>query len=105
MTYNGQDKTKLSDVLLDGNKLPWKESAKHIGNYLHENGTMDKDVQVKRAQFIQTCMEQNDEFECLDMESKVKLLNIYNAHFTGSALWNFNSENFKQLLKSWNVDL
>ena len=63
MAFNCQDKDKLSE---DGNKLPWKESAKHIGNYLHENGTMDKDVQVKRAQFIQTCMEQNDEFECLD---------------------------------------
>ena len=66
---------------------------------------MDKDLKVKRAQFIQTCMAQNDEFECLDMESQIKLLNIYNSHFTGSSLWNFDSENFKQLIRSWNVNL
>ena len=105
VAFNCQDKKKLADIYLDDNALPWKESAKHIGNILQENGTMDKDLKVKRAKFIQTCMAQNDEFECLDMESQIKLLNIYNSHFTGSSLWNFDSENFKQLIRSWNVNL
>ena len=50
-------------------------------------------------------MNLNDEFECLDRGSQIKLLNIYNSHFTGSSLWNFGSETFKQLQKSWNVNL
>ena len=105
MAFNCKNKKTLSDIYLNGNKLPWKETAKHIGNYLHEDGTMTKDVSVKRAQFIQTCMNQNDEFECLPIESQVKLLNIYNSHFTGSNLWNFESEIVQQLFRSWNINL
>ena len=33
------------------------------------------------------------------------MLNIYNAHFTGSSLWDFQSVNVNQLLNSWNVNL
>ena len=47
----------------------------------------------------------NNEFECLDTDSQVKLLNIYNAHFTGSSLWDFQSVNVNQLLNGWNVNL
>ena len=105
IAFNCKNKISLGNICLNNNKLPWKEQYKHIGNYIHEDGTMDKDVSVKRAAFIQACMNQNDEFECLPIESKVKLLNIYNSHFTGSNLWNFESEKFNQLSNSWNVNL
>ena len=85
--------------------MPWKEFSKHIGNYLHENGNMNKDISIQRAQFIQNCMSQNDEFECMPIESQEKLLNIYNSHFTGSNLWNLASENTNQVFGSWNRNL
>ena len=39
-------------LFLDGKELPWVDSAVHLGNVLHESGSMDKDVNVKRASFI-----------------------------------------------------
>ena len=50
-------------------------------------------------------MSQNDEFECMPIESQEKLLNIYNSHFTGSNLWNLVSENTNQVFGSWNRNL
>ena len=46
-----------------------------------------------------------NEFEFLDPHSQVKLLHLYNAHFTGSSLWNFDSDAVKQVWNSWNVNL
>ena len=105
IAFNESNKKKLANIMLNGDKLPWKEFSKHIGNYLHENGTMNKDISIKRAQFIQNCMNQNDEFECLPIESQEKLLSIYNSHFTGSNLWDLSSESTNQVFGSWNRNL
>ena len=90
VAFNCPNKENLYSIYLDGNALPWKKQAKHIGNILHENGTMEKDTEVKRAKFINTCHELNNQFECLPSECQMKLLNIYNSHFTGSCLWILN---------------
>ena len=66
---------------------------------------MNKDVKIKRGEFISKCINMNQEFQCISTENQVKLLRIYNAHFTGSCLWSYESENFKQLIRSWNVNL
>ena len=105
IAFNCKSKDTLADVYLDGNPLPWKPHSKHVGNVLHEDGTMDHDLKCKRAEFINTCVNMNQEFECLSGEDKVKLLRIYNSHFTGSCLWSFTSDNFDKLIKSWNVNL
>ena len=49
----------LSPVKLNGDILPWV--AKHIGNYLQEDGTTDHDVKVKNGIFIQNAMDLNQE--------------------------------------------
>ena len=36
---------------------------------------------------------------------QVKLLHLYNAHFSGFPCWSFVSETFNQLMNSWNVNL
>ena len=87
IAFNCPDKESLANINLDGNGLPWKSFAKHIGNILHEDGTMDKDVQTKRAAFIDRCQNLNNEFEALPSECQVTMLRIYNSHFTGSCLW------------------
>ena len=92
-------------VKLNGDDLPWKESAKHIGNTLHQDGTMDADIRVKRAAFINTSMNMNNEFCFIKPDQQVKLLYIYNSHFSGSSSWNFNSDAFNQMMSSWNVNL
>ena len=47
-----QAKKKPVNLILYGNQLPWVESAAHLGHVLHQSGTMDKDVRMKRARFI-----------------------------------------------------
>ena len=84
IAFNCQNKETLQDIYLDGNKLPWKSSAKHIGNYLNEDGTMNTDVKTKRAQFINTCMNQNDEFECLDTNYSIFIMHILQDHLCGT---------------------
>ena len=37
---------------LNGEQLPWVESALHLGHVLHESGSMEKDIKAKRASFI-----------------------------------------------------
>ena len=50
-------------------------------------------------------MNLNNEFEFLGTHSQVRLLELYNSHFTGSSLWKFNTESVKQLWNSWNVNI
>ena len=66
---------------------------------------MDTDIRTKRASFINTCMNLNNQFCFVKPNQQVKLLYIYNSHFTGSSSWNFDSVAFQQLISSWNVNL
>ena len=92
IAFNCENRNELVSVKLNGDDLPWKESAKHIGNTLHQDGTMDADIRVKRAAFINTCMNMNNEFCFIKPDQQVKLLYIYNSHLSGSSSWNFNSD-------------
>ena len=105
IAFNCPNKEQLASINLNGNALPWKISAKHIGNILHENGTMEKDIEVKRAKFIDVCHNLNNEFETLPIECQIKMLRLYNSHFTGSCLWNFKDNGFRKISNSWNVNL
>ena len=95
----------MPSIVLNGDKLPWVERAVHIGNTLHYSGTMEQDIREKRAIFIDRCMELNQEFHTYPPSVKLKMSQIYNSHFTGSALWDFTSDRFKQLCNSWNVNV
>ena len=83
VAFNCQNRNELSNIKLNDDPLPWKISAKHIGNMLHEDGTMDADIKYKRATFINTCMNMNNEFCFIRPDQQVKLLYIYNSHFMG----------------------
>ena len=50
----GQNKKKVkpAPLVLDGKELPWVQSDIHLGHVLHESGSMDQDIKVKRATFI-----------------------------------------------------
>ena len=97
--------TGMRSVQLNGHSLPWVDRAVHIGNTLHVSGKMSQDLREKRATFIDRCMELNQEFFMYPPEVKVKMCNIYNSHFTGSPLWDFDSPYFSQLCNSWNVNM
>ena len=105
LAFNCSDKDMLAPIQLNGDNLPWVSQAKHIGNFLHENGTTDLDVRVKKGIFIQTAMELNQEFFSLPANVKMKLNLLYNSHFSGSNIWKFDSEEARHLFSSWNKNI
>ena len=102
ISFNCTTKEQLSSIVLDNNILPWVTKAKHIGNYLHEDGTTGYDLSVKRGIFIQTELEINQEFAYLPASIRVRLNNLYNSHFSGSCIWRFESVEADRLIGSWN---
>ena len=101
----GDKSRETVDVILNNDKLPWKVKTKHIGNTLHENCLMDQDILEKKGIFIDQCMNLNQEFRFASSEVQLKMLHIYNCHFTGSVIWNFNSEELQKFYNSFNMNI
>ena len=66
---------------------------------------METDMREKRSRFIQSCCDLNQEFECLAPEIQVKMLRLYNMHFSGSNTFDFQDKMFQQLSNSYNVNI
>ena len=80
----GRKKTlqKPDPLHLDGKVLPWVESPVHLGNFIHESESMDKDAKVKRAAFIRESTELRETFGL-------------------PVLWQFDSQSAGQYFTSW----
>ena len=96
---------QLPPVYLNGDILPWKESVNHLGATLHTDGKMDLDINQKRGIFISTNYNLNQEFDFCTPEVRLRMLKIYNMHFTNCRLWSFQSESFDKLCRSYNKNL
>ena len=105
IAFNCDNREQLAPVKLNGDSLPWVSKAKHIGNLLHENGTTDPDLKMKKGIFIQNAMEINQEFFCLPASVKMRLNLLYNSHFSGSNIWRFESKEASHLYSSWNKNI
>ena len=66
---------------------------------------MKKDIQIKRARYIEKNNTLVQEFHFAHPIVKFTVNNIYNSDFTGSPLWDMNSEMFDKLSKTWNVSV
>ena len=96
--------TPLADIKLCGNVLPWVDEFKHLGNTISNKANMtEKDIYIKRAQFISKAAELNQEFYFASGRTRLELNSIYNNHFTGSSLWNLFGKAAKNLECSYNV--
>lgn len=105
IAFNSNSTDQLAPIKLNEDNLPWVVKAKHIGNYLHQDGTTDHDVRVKKGIFIQSAMELNQEFASLPADLKMRLNSLYNSHFSGSSIWRFESEDAGHLFSSWNKNI
>ena len=91
---------------LNGNDLPWIESAKYLGNTI--TNMLDgysRDCKQKRAMYIGRNCELLQEFHHAHPEVKCRINRIYNTSFPGSVLWDYRSEMFNQIVNSWSVSI
>ena len=78
-------------------------SFKHLGNNIsNQNCFTNQDIIVKRAVYINKCIELNQEFYFADPFTKLKICEIYNGHYTGSPLWDLFGSEAVHLESSYN---
>ena len=64
---------------------------------------MAQDLKEKRARYINKNNELCQEFYFAHPETKLRVNEIYNGHFTGSPLWDLFSPEAVQFEKTWNI--
>ena len=83
----------ISDVRLCGNKLPWVDQFKRLGNTISNVFPYtEQDILIKRGQFISKNLELNQEFYFACPRTKFEINSIYNSHFYGSPLWDLTGK-------------
>ena len=105
-----RDANDIENVILNGDKLPWVSTAKHLGNHLSSKLNFSfycpetkTDLLCKRAILFQKVHEIIQQFGYLNPDLVVKLLTVYSTALYGSNLWQVNSSEHLQLNKAWNT--
>jgi hypothetical protein len=83
--------------------LPWVEHATHLGHELHQDGTMELDAQMKRANFIENSTEIREMFAFANPCQILNAVQIYTCHFYGSMLWDLFGNMAGQAYRCWNT--
>ena len=99
-------KREIAPLLLNGDKLPFTDSAKHLGHYLdNSKAGIKKDMKMKRAMAVQRNNELCQEFYFCHPTTKLKLNQIYNFSYTGCQLWDLFCREAIYLENSFNVSV
>ena len=99
------DSSSPPHVFLNGEKLKWCNSVKHLGHTVTCCLGFNKDVDIKKGQFI-TCVNNIlTEFGFAHPSVKCKLMQIYGTSFYGCPLWDFYSDATNKLFTTWNIAL
>ena len=97
-------KVKYPDpVKLDGQDLPWVESAVHLGHTLHQVTNMEKDCQIARAKFIDKTVQLREDLSFANADQILKAVQIICSDAYGSMLWKLSSDVSEQFFKAWNT--
>ena len=90
---------------LNGKTLPWVSHAAHLGHEIHQSVSMDFDTRIKRAQFIENCIQIREMFSFAHPEQILKAVKIYALHLYGSMFWNFDHNSTGMYCRSWNTNI
>ena len=81
----------IKNVKLNGNELPWVNSAKHLGNYLSTQLSyaplapeMSTDLRCKRAMVFDSVNQVKQKFGAFDPKLVLRLLSVYSTALSGS---------------------
>ena len=88
---------------LGDHDLPWVVHANHLGHELHQTCNMEFDVNIKRAQFIDTAVQIQNTFSFARPSEVLVAVQVYAGHWYGSMLWDLYGDKADQLYKSWNT--
>ena len=99
----GKAKTREKPVNLelDGKLLPWVESAVHLGHVLHQDGTMEKDIKIKRAAYIDETVQIRESFSFASPAEVLKAVKLYAGSNYGCMLWDLGSDMATQYYNVW----
>ena len=93
----------LPSLSLCGIPLPWVDKIKHLGNTVaNVLDGCQLDLKVKRAKYIDKNNTLCQELYFAHPQSKFKVNNIYNSHFTGSQLWDLGGREMEKLESTYN---
>ena len=79
-------------VKLDGQDLPWVESAVHLEHTLHQLPNMEKDCQKARVRFIDKTVQLREELSFANPHQILKAVQILCSDAYGSMLWNLSCD-------------
>jgi hypothetical protein len=101
---------QVKNVRLNGDLLPWVETAKHLGNHLSNKLNFTSyspetrtDLLRKRAIMFDKVHQIQQQFGYCHPRMAIKLLSIYSTALYGSNLWQLNCEEHQKLNRSWNT--
>ena len=90
-------------VFLNSQKLMWTDTVEHLGHTLTCCLKWDKDINIKKGQFI-TCVNNIlSEFSFTSPVVKTQLLSTYGTSFYGSPLWDLYGDAANKLNTTWNI--
>ena len=95
-------KLDLAKIVLNGQHLPWVDSALHVGNILERNNSFSKDIMKKRGSFIGRVHSILQEFHFANPVVKMEMISMYATSFYGSSLWNLFNGQCDRLYSAWN---
>ena len=72
-------KIDLAKIELNGNSLPWVDSAHHVGNILERDNSFSKDIRMKRGSFIGRVHSIFQEFHFANPVVKMKMISLYTS--------------------------
>lgn len=90
-------------AIFNDSVLSWKESVRHLGNFIDTTMTDQIDCITKKSMFIGYVNKLRANYSKLHPRALINLFKSYCCSFYGSHLWYFNSNSFDKCCKSWNV--
>ena len=90
-------------LVLNGQNLPWVNTAQHLGHELSQLCDMEQDAKVKRVMFIDKATDIQQMFSFAEPFQILQAVNTYCGHFYGSMLWDLYGVEAKKVFRSWNT--
>ena len=90
-----------SPLVLNGVKLPYRESAVHLGHTLHQSLKSDADASIRKAAFIGRSVEVRNQFSFADPAQILTAVKLLCCHAYGSMLWRLDSDSSQSFFRAY----